>query len=104
MFKRVINDAIADVVFDFEGAKITARSGESVAAALLADGVLSFRQTPVKDFARGPFCMMGVCFDCLMVIDGQPNRQACQVVATSGMKVAPQHGAAELNIDQADPA
>ena len=37
MFKRVINDAIADVVFDFEGAKITARSGESVAAALLAD-------------------------------------------------------------------
>ncbi len=104
MFKRVIDSANSDVNFDFEGAEITARNGESIAAALLGSGVISFRQTPVKDLARGPFCMMGVCFDCLMVIDGQPNRQACQVVATSGMKVARQYGAAELNMDQADPA
>lgn len=104
MYKRVIDNTNSDVSLDFEGTQVTARSGESVAAALLAAGVLSFRQTPVKDIARGPFCMMGVCFDCLMVIDGQPNRQACQVVATSGMKVARQHGAAELNMDQADPA
>lgn len=104
MFKRVIDETASDVVFDFEGTEVTARNGESVAAALLDAGVLSFRQTPVKDRARGPFCMMGVCFDCLMVIDGQPNRQACQVRAASGMKVGRQIGAAELTLDQADPA
>jgi len=104
MFKRVIDETASEVVFDFEGTEVTARNGESVGAALLGAGVLSFRQTPVKDRARGPFCMMGVCFDCLMVIDGQPNRQACQIVAASGMKVARQIGAAELNIEQADPS
>ena len=48
--------------------------------------------------------MMGVCFDCLMVIDGQPNRQACQVQAVDGMKVARQIGAAAMaEQEQVDP-
>ena len=40
--------------------------------------------------------MMGVCFDCLLVIDGQPNRQACQIVVGAGMKVRRQKGAAGI--------
>jgi predicted molibdopterin-dependent oxidoreductase YjgC len=37
--------------------------------------------------------MMGVCFDCLMEIDGIPNRQACLVTVTEGMRINLQHGA-----------
>jgi predicted molibdopterin-dependent oxidoreductase YjgC len=37
--------------------------------------------------------MMGVCFDCLMEIDGVPNRQACQVLVREGMQVRRQEGA-----------
>ena len=102
MFKRVIQDQKTEVTFDFEGTQIAAKSGESVAAALLAAGVSAFRHTPVKGLDRGPFCMMGVCFDCLMVIDGQPNRQACQIVATDGMTVTRQLGAAEIALDQGE--
>ena len=41
---------------------------------------------------RGPFCMMGVCFECLVVIDGTGNRQACMVPLQAGMAVALQDG------------
>jgi len=61
--------------------------GESVAAALLASGNPVCRHTPATGADRAPFCMMGVCFDCLMEIDGVPNRQACLVEVREGMQV-----------------
>jgi len=47
-------------------------------------------------YCRGPFCLMGSCFDCLVEIDGIPNRQACMVEVTEGMTVRRQAGAALL--------
>ena len=96
MFKRVVNNSIPSITLDFEGRSISAQPGESVAAALLAADISVFRQTPTKDRARGPFCMIGACFDCLVVVDGQPNQQACQTIVTGGMKVRRQNGAAEF--------
>ena len=96
MFKRADTREGEKLVFDFEGAEIVARSGDTVAAALLAAGVNSFRETPQGGRRRGPFCMMGVCFDCLMVIDGEPNSQACQVMVRDGMSVTRQQGAAAI--------
>ena len=40
-----------------------------------------------------PYCMMGICFDCLMVNDGEANRQACMVTVADGMTVETQQGA-----------
>ena len=96
MFERVGDIQGAVVTFEFEGRPIEAREGDSVAAALLAAGVLDFRQTPVRNRQRGPLCMMGVCFDCLMEIDGMPNRQACQVTVQPDMRVERQRGAAVI--------
>jgi len=81
------------VTLYFEGEPVTAREGDSVAAALLAAGHAVTRTTAVLGTPRGPFCMMGVCFDCLMEIDGQPNRQGCMVPVADGLQVRRMAGA-----------
>jgi hypothetical protein len=83
--------------FTFEGRRMLARNGDSLAAALLANGIDAFRETPVSGAKRGPYCLMGVCFDCLVVVDGVGNRQACLTPVRGGMVVEPQHGA--RNVD-----
>ena len=65
---------------------IKASSDDTVAVALLRAGILQFRYATAQD-PRGPFCMMGTCFDCLVEIDGKPNRQACQTIVRNGMVV-----------------
>lgn len=99
MFARTTEGEIITITFD--GAPIEAREGDSVAAALLAAGIAHFRDTPVSGAARGPWCMMGACFDCLVAIDGEPARQACMVMVRAGMRVARQHGAADYTLDDA---
>lgn len=86
MFRRLETTSIQDVVFTFDGHSIVARSGDSVAAALLAAGIMSFRTTHLSGVARGPFCMMGACFDCLVEIDGE-TVQACAVTVSQGLQV-----------------
>ena len=95
MFRR-LEDARAEVIFDFEGRTVTAREGESVAAALIAAGLRGFRATPVSGASRAPWCMMGICFDCLVEIDGLASRQACMVQVQPGMQVRRQRGAKSL--------
>jgi len=82
-------DAVA-VTFSFEGRPITAQAGDSVASALLLAGVGATRASPVSGAPRAAYCMMGSCFECLMVIDGAADRQACLVPVAEGMTVARQ--------------
>jgi predicted molibdopterin-dependent oxidoreductase YjgC len=86
-----------------DGQPHMARAGDSVAATLLAAGFAACRTTPVTGSARGPFCMMGVCFDCLVVIDGRPNQQACMIPARDGMRIERQQGAPTVAVGD-DPA
>ena len=92
-FKRLPSITAETVNFRVEGQLVTARAGESVAAAVLAAGLGPTRTTPVSNSPRAPYCMMGVCFECLMVIDGQPNSQSCMIPVVEGMEVGFQHGA-----------
>ncbi len=101
MFKRIAETGRNLIEFEFESQTVSAHDEDTVAAALLAAGKIQFRDTPEKDRPRGPFCMMGVCFDCLMVIDGVPNRQACQVQVAPGMKVVRQKGASAAGPEDA---
>ena len=59
----------------------------SVAGALLASGYASFRRTPVTGSPRGPWCLMGSCFDCLVDIDGISGCQACSTTVQDGMLI-----------------
>ncbi|MEH6470489.1 MAG: (2Fe-2S)-binding protein [Halopseudomonas sp.] len=98
-FKRLPSTPSAEVSFRVEGQPVTARAGESVAAAVLAAGLGPTRTTPVSESPRAPYCMMGVCFECLMVIDGQPNTQGCMTPVAEGMEVRFQQGARALMED-----
>lgn len=86
--------------FEFDGAPIPFRPGQSLGAALTAAGVRSWRTTRIEGRPRGLFCGIGVCFDCLVVVDGHPNERACLVLAEPGMVVSTQegtgHGALEV--------
>jgi D-hydroxyproline dehydrogenase subunit gamma len=91
MFRRLSEHGLP-VRLTIEGRPVTARSGDSVAAAMLAAGFAGCRETPVSGSARGPFCLMGVCFDCLVTIDGVANRQGCLTPVHEGMTVSVQRG------------
>ena len=92
MFRRLPDPDGATVTLTVDGAPIAARAGDTVAAALLAAGIVACRDTAVSATPRAPYCLMGVCFDCLVAIDGQGSRQACLVRVRDGMRIDTQHG------------
>ncbi|MGN6146422.1 MAG: (2Fe-2S)-binding protein [Mesorhizobium sp.] len=95
MFRR-IDDSRPPILFTFEGKEIAARAGDTVACALLQAGITAFRASVVTGEPRAPYCMMGVCFDCLVTIDGVANRQSCLTEVVAGMQVSFQNGAANV--------
>ena len=82
----------SEIQFTFDDKTISAVSGQSVGAALLATNQRSLRKTRFNEDKRGIFCGIGVCFDCLVVIDGITNQRACIIEAKHGMKVQTQDG------------
>lgn len=73
--------------------QIRAHQGDTLAAALLSAGVVPFRRTAVSGAPRAPLCLMGVCFDCLVEVDGAQNVQSCMVEVREGMQVRLPQGA-----------
>lgn len=96
MFRTIENNQ-ATVSVTIEGKSYDVPADISVAAAVLLSGFKKVRNTPVTQSPRLPFCMMGVCFDCLMKIDDLPNQQACQIMVRKGMNIEIQDGASELD-------
>ena len=71
----------------FEGQTYQVAPGQTVAAALMGEGHLMLRKSVVSGETRAAFCMMGICFDCLLEIDGQPNQQSCMIQVREGMNI-----------------
>ena len=90
MFKSTMPQNGKIIHLQFDGEVITAFDGDNLASALLRAGKVQFR-TAAKDDWRGPYCMMGVCFECLVEIDGRPNQQACQITVRDGMTIQHQN-------------
>jgi predicted molibdopterin-dependent oxidoreductase YjgC len=96
MFKRLHDNPGNLVTVIIDGRSVEVPAGETVAAAVLTSGMGHTRTTPLSDSPRAPFCLMGVCYECLMVIDGQPNRRACRARVRDGMTIERQHGTGTL--------
>ena len=77
--------------------EVVARAGgTALAAVLLRQSPLWSRTTPITQSKRAPYCMMGVCFECLARIDGEASVQTCLTVVRDGMRVERQHGKRSL--------
>ncbi|GLK54070.1 sarcosine oxidase subunit alpha [Methylopila capsulata] len=92
MFQRLPDIRGDALSFTIDGKAAQARAGETVASALLLAGVETCRTTPVSGAPRAPYCLMGVCFECLVTIDGRGNQQGCLVTVQDGMRVETQIG------------
>ncbi|SDX10043.1 2Fe-2S iron-sulfur cluster-binding protein [Roseicitreum antarcticum] len=79
----------ASVGFSFDGRALHAREGVSIASALTEAGIRALRLTPTGA-PRGMFCGMGVCQECLVVVNGQPSQRACMTPLTDGMEITTQ--------------
>ena len=83
---QILGWAQPQVSITVDGKTVQVRQGGNLAAELLSAGVTTFRRTPKSGTPRGPFCMMGACYDCLVSIDGIV-RQSCMLTAEDGLVV-----------------
>ena len=91
MFAR-LPDVVADVPVVIDGVAQFARAGDTVAAALLANGITVCRTSAVSGAPRGPFCLMGACFECVVEVDGV-SVQGCLAQVAPGMRIDTLRGA-----------
>lgn len=92
MFRKLHDPGEAVLTVFIDGIAVPAETGESVAAVLLRQEDCWSRLTPVKETRRAPYCMMGVCFDCLAEIDDVASVQTCLTIVQNGMRIARQRG------------
>jgi len=98
LFRRMQQSG-RQVRIEFEGRSLNVPADVSLAAALLLHDVGHTRESAVNGRPGAPYCIMGVCFECLMEVDGQANAQACLIEVADGMSVRRQRGARDLMID-----
>ena len=87
VFKRIAG-AEPEFTIDWNGKAIPAVRGETLAACLLVSGIHSLQPEESSEALRGPFCMMGACYACRVLVDGVVC-QACMTEVRSGMCVEP---------------
>ncbi len=97
MFRKLHDPGAAAVTVHIDGLPVTAEAGESVAAVLLRQSEGWSRTTPVSQSRRAPYCMMGVCFECLVEIDGCGSVQGCLTPVRDGMRIVRQQGRRSLS-------
>jgi len=84
---RTLTNTGSQVDILVNGQLLTVPNDRSLAAALLGAGMSRFRGAAVSGSPRAPYCMMGVCFECLVEVDGVPGRQSCMIPVRAGMQV-----------------
>jgi predicted molibdopterin-dependent oxidoreductase YjgC len=98
MFRRLPDTDAAMIAVTVDGRATQVRAGDTVAAALLSAGILASRAADVSGASRAPYCMMGVCFECLITVDGIGNRQGCLLPVAHGMRIETQRGRREVGL------
>ncbi|MFD0559343.1 2Fe-2S iron-sulfur cluster protein [Stackebrandtia endophytica] len=79
---------MSDFEISVDGSEIPVEPGQSLAAAMTAADITTFRRTRVASRPRGMFCGIGVCFECLVTVNGVPNVRACLEPAWPGDRVS----------------
>ena len=89
MFRKIKGSGrgAGTAIVTVDGESVQADEGEPVAAVLLRLNPLKSRETPLSGAPLAPYCMMGVCFECLVEIDGATSTRGCMVFVSDGMAV-----------------
>lgn len=103
-FKRLPSRQENSITVYVDGQPIKMQPYDTAAAAVLASELHYGRTTPISGSARAPYCMMSICFECLLEIDGLQNVQGCMTPVKEGMKIQRQLQARQLVNDQAERA
>ena len=96
MFTLLPHSTEQTLTVTINGAIVNVPRGCSAAAAMLMHESGATRTTSLSGEGRAPYCMMGVCFECLMAINGEPNQQGCLTTVTEGMRINRQQGKHEV--------
>ena len=91
---RLLDAVGTQIVIELDGVQETVPAGVSVAAALLYLDKIPLRHSAVSAVPRAPFCMMGICFECLIEVDGVADQRACQRQVQAGMRLRRQFSSA----------
>ena len=83
---RFVKD-LKNINFTFEDKSFFAKEGDTIAVALCANDLFTNRKTVNKETPRGSFCYMGVCYECLVTVDGKQSIQACKCKISEGMEI-----------------
>ena len=97
MFALLPDNTGARLTVIVNGQAVAVPPGFTAAAAMLLHTNGATRTTALSGEGRAPYCMMGVCFECLMEINGEPNQQGCLVTVIEGMRINRQQGRREVN-------
>jgi predicted molibdopterin-dependent oxidoreductase YjgC len=81
-----------------DGEPIPVVAGQTIAAALTAAGRTAWRVTRGRAQPRGLFCGIGVCFDCLVTVNGVASVRACLATAEPGDEVTTEHGSGHARL------
>lgn len=92
MFQKTHEITGNEVTIYIDGTPVVAEVGETVAAVLLRQRSLWSRTSLLSGEPRAPYCMMGVCFECIAIIDGAFSTQTCLITVCDGMRVERQLG------------
>ncbi len=101
-FKRLPTNPVTDkpgqtVTVYVDDQPVEMHPNDTAAAAVLTSGLGYGRTTTVSNSPRAPYCMMGVCFECMLEIDGLENVQGCMTPVQEGMRIKRQNQARELS-------
>ena len=99
MFKRLPNIIRKSVTFYSDDEPIEALEGDTIASALLSAGYTDFRKSSLSDNDRGPYCLMGSCFECLLEVDGVHQQQTCLIEVKNEMRVSREETKRLINND-----
>jgi len=76
-----------EITFSVNGNEVSAFKGETLLAALIAAGYKHTKNSPLGKQPRGGLCGMGVCFECIVTVNGQPNIRSCMTEVDENMAV-----------------
>ena len=95
---KLIRGKKVDIFVD--GKKIVAYEGETIAGAIMAAGKRTLNYSPKEQHPRSIYCGIGLCYNCIMTVDGVPNTRTCQTLVKNGCSVQTQKGLGDLEINR----